>query len=148
MASVASQRKIETTIAVLAARWPAAFHVYERRRLPLKIGIRGEITEALGGENDPKAVAVALMVYCNSVGYLLAMKSGAPRIGLDGQPSGACTKNDENGAMERLRLMRERRAKAKAARAAKPRKTEAVAKPKRSGLADLRMAAHARRQSA
>jgi sRNA-binding protein len=101
-------KKATATIAALAARWPAAFHVYEPRRRPLKIGISHDIVAAVAGEIDKKDISYALRLYTCGWHYLRAIKNGAPRINLDGQQDGVCTKDEERGAAERLRPMKER----------------------------------------
>jgi ProQ/FINO family len=65
----------------------------------LKIGIHGELL-ALG--IDRKLVVVALRSYCGSSGYLSALCEGAARIGLDGQPTGVVTAEEEKIAAAQL----------------------------------------------
>jgi len=89
-------------------------------RRPLKIGIHGELL-ALGF--DRKLVVVALRSYCGSSGYLSALRDGAARIGLDGQPTGVVTAEEEKIAAAQLtgKLARaKKRRLAAAAEGAKP----------------------------
>jgi len=67
--------------------FPACFYVFERRRQPLKIGIRHDIAAALKGAITDKEIAIALRVYCGNTGYLRACK-GAARADLAGNPAG------------------------------------------------------------
>jgi sRNA-binding protein len=45
----ASYYKNAATLALFAAPWPHCFSVYERRRSPLKLGIRHDIMSVLDG---------------------------------------------------------------------------------------------------
>ena len=78
-------------IAALSEFFPAAFTVYERRRPPLKVGIREDIAASLAGAITLAELRLALSHYCHALGYLLACKEGAPRIGLNGQVAGVVT---------------------------------------------------------
>jgi sRNA-binding protein len=97
MAFSKSQARAHAAIAQLAERFPAVFTQTGRR--PLKIGIHGELL-ALGF--DRKLVVVALRSYCGSSGYLSALREGAARIGLDGQPTGVVTAEEEKIAAAQL----------------------------------------------
>src|SRR6266536_3592728 len=68
-------------IARLAALYPAAFFLVGADRKPLKL---------------------ALALYTGSLGYLGNMREGVPRIGLDGQPAGAVTAEEELEAVARV----------------------------------------------
>ena len=72
----------------LAERWPRAFAVFEARRRPLKIGIHDDIIAALGGEVTAAEIGVALRHYTGNIGYLHGLRTGAPRVGLDGNTAG------------------------------------------------------------
>ena len=122
-------------------------------RRPLKIGIHGELL-ALGF--DRKLVVVALRSYCGSSGYLSALRDGAARIGLDGQPTGVVTAEEEKIAAAQLtgKLARAKnRRLAAAAEGAKPAlevtvRAPALASsggPRRLSLSDLRDAGRRRR---
>jgi ProP effector len=106
------RKRATAIIAILAERYPHAFAVYEARRRPLKIGIYDDI-EGFDGRD----LALALMIYKNSFGYLTQMRAGVDRIGLDGRPAGSVTEEEEQVA-ERLvkeRLTRMRRGRKSAA---------------------------------
>src|SRR4030088_1693362 len=135
----------------LPERFPAVFTQTGRR--PLKIGIHGELL-ALGF--DRKLVVVALRSYCGSSGYLSALRDGAARIGLDGQPTGVVTAEEEKIAAAQLtgKLARaKKRRLAAAAEGAKPAlevtvRAPALASsggPRRLSLSDLRELGRRRR---
>jgi ProP effector len=113
------------TIGALAAKFPKAFFVYERRRRPLKLGIHLDIAAA-APEIPAKEIRTALRIYVTNTGYLHACKAGATRIDLNGEPAGCVTDDEARNAAER------RTARSK------------PAAPKRLGLADLKRAWQAR----
>lgn len=159
----------DATIALLAATWPATFSIYERKRRPLKIGIRDEILAAIGGTIELEELTAALRRYTGNTCYLRAMFIGAPgipRIGLDGQPCGEVTPEQAATAAARLAsyaaARRRRMAEAAPAPAAMipaPPASPVAPSPmpelvlpsnpqpagKRLGLADLREAARLRK---
>jgi ProP effector len=152
MAISKSQARAHAAIAQLSERFPAVFTRTDRR--PLKIGIHGELM-ALGF--DRKLVVVALRSYCGSSGYLSALREGAARIGLDGQPTGVVTAEEEKIAAaqltEKIARAKNRRLAA-AARAATPASEATTARaparessggPRRLSLSDLREAGRRRR---
>ena len=151
MAFSKSQARAHAAIAQLTERFPAVFTQTGRR--PLKIGIHGELL-ALGF--DRKLVVVALRSYCGSSGYLSALRDGAARIGLDGQPTGVVTAEEEKIAAAQLtgKLARAKnRRLAAAAEGAKPAlevtvRAPALASsggPRRLSLCDLRELGRRRR---
>ena len=151
MAFSKSQARAHAAIAQLTERFPAVFTQTGRR--PLKIGIHGELL-ALGF--DRKLVVVALRSYCGSSGYLSALRDGAARIGLDGQPTGVVTAEEEKIAAAQLtgKLARaKKRRLAAAAEGAKPAlevtvRAPALASsggPRRLSLSDLRELGRRRR---
>jgi ProP effector len=151
MAFSKSQARAHAAIAQLTERFPAVFTQTGRR--PLKIGIHGELL-ALGF--DRKLVVVALRSYCGSSGYLSALREGAARIGLDGQPTGVVTAEEEKIAAAQLtgKLARaKKRRLAAAAEGAKPAlevtvRAPALASsggPRRLSLSDLRELGRRRR---
>lgn len=84
---------VDAAIALLAETWPACFAVYERRRRPLKIGIHHDVLAALDGAVTPRD----LRRYVHNRHYLWRMVVGAVRVGLDGNPAGAVTSDQEKG---------------------------------------------------
>jgi ProP effector len=94
------RQKREAAIRALAQRWPKCFAVNEKRRRPLKVGIAEEI-RAAGLDID---VSAALAFYAHNASYMKALVVGAVRIGLDGEPAGTVTKEQE--AVARIELAR------------------------------------------
>ena len=86
---------VDAAIALLAETWPAAFFEYERRRVPIKVGIRDDILAALDGAITPEELGAALRRYTGNRHYLRALAfpaAGAARVDLDGNPCGEITK--------------------------------------------------------
>ena len=127
----------------LAERWPRAFAVFEARRRPLKIGIHDDIIAALGGAVTAAEIGVALRHYTGNIAYLDGLRTGAPRVGLDGNTAGEVTAAQAADATA-MWIAAVARNKRKKAEIAKP----AAAKPSRLGLADLKREALARKAEA
>jgi ProP effector len=97
-------------------------------------------------------------MYCSSEGYLEGVLTGAWRVDLEGKPAGAVSADDENHAKAKQAGIRTRReavavatTQTAASRAQGPAlaaKAEPGPGPKRLSLADLREAAHRRREGA
>jgi hypothetical protein len=157
------------TITALADLFPNCFYVFEQRRQPLKLGIRDDVLAALNGAITLKEAAVALRIYCGNSGYLKACKEGAPRIDLNGEVAGHVSAQEADNAKQRL-AQRPRRSKASnpgrhwepappdpgikpggirdralKAMGCGTRTAQTKPEPRRLGLADLRVAARARR---
>jgi ProP effector len=138
--SKASRKAITATIALLAERFPQCFALYERKRVPLKIGIRRDIEAALNGAITPIELSNALRMYCGNSGYLHSTRPGAPRIDLNGKPAGVVTAHESEAARARLKARKQAKAASKPSRPTTP-------APKRLSLADLKTAAAARRKA-
>jgi len=145
------QARAQAAVAQLRERFRAIFTPANCR--PLKIGIHNELV-ALGF--DREMVVVGLRSYCGSSGYLSALRDGAARIGLDGQPTGVVTAEEEKIAAAQLtgKLARaKKRRLAAAAEGAKPAlevtvRAPALASsggPRRLSLSDLRELGRRRR---
>jgi ProP effector len=141
-------------IALLAERYPQTFALYEQRRRPLKLKIHLDLAAALDGAFTWRELRNALHAYANSAGYLQNLRAGVPRVGLDGMPAGIVT--EAAHAREILTARRARKAAASAdnfrkmaapAPAAIPPPRQATSPVKRDGLADLRLAAQARKRA-
>jgi sRNA-binding protein len=147
--------KIERAIGDLLAAFPLAFSTEPRHIRPLAIGIRQQIYARCALSH--RDVGDALRRYTNRVAYLRTIIEGAVRVDLDGAASGNITAKEAAHAAERI-------VKSFAIAAGKPKdkiKPNAPAKvsifqspanpdalkpgPRRLGLADLRLAAAARR---
>src|SRR6266516_1165816 len=87
-------------IARLAALYPAAFFLVGADRKPLKLGVHRDLAAARALSCRERNLALAL--YTGSLGYLGNMREGVPRIGLDGQPAGAVTAEEELEAVARV----------------------------------------------
>jgi sRNA-binding protein len=157
---------VEATIALLARKFPAAIHVFERRRQPLEIGVFEKIITALP-ELDSKLLKASLRSYCGNEAYLQALLAqGAMRIGLDGAPVAPVSPEDAASTVGRLAKRRAEQAAKAAAKATQARAAAAGGKatsnsttastasppvgavpsgPPRTSLAGLRQAARARR---
>jgi sRNA-binding protein len=106
---------IEATINRLAAEFPAAFFVFERRRRPLAIGIYDAVVAA-NPELDEREIKTGLAIYTGNLAYLRAcIKPGAMRIGLDGREIEPVSAEHVARALERLAGAAAKRAKRAAA---------------------------------
>ena len=133
---------IAAAIALLAETFPRCFSVYQERRRPLKLGIHLDIQAALDGAITPTELHAALGAYCSNQSYLGALRTGAWRLDLNGEPAGVVTTDEEAHAKTAL-------ARIKAKRAARAAAAKAQAPPvKRLSLADLKAAALARKTNA
>jgi sRNA-binding protein len=148
---------LEAVIELLAERFPKAFLLYERKRVPLKVGIRNDLTAVLGDAIEPKLLNVALRHYFVNIGYQFALKAGRPRYDLDGNVAGqVCAQEAEYAlrAIAGLKAMREPKKKSPAVTPAPetpappPPPPSPPEPPRRLGLSDLRAAALARKASA
>jgi sRNA-binding protein len=98
-------------IELLAHAFPRAFFVYERRRVPLVVGVRAEIMRRLGDACPftEAELGVGLSRYCHSDGYLWACSyHGRWRYDLDGAPVGEITREQAEQTRVRLALRRPR----------------------------------------
>jgi sRNA-binding protein len=76
----------------LSERWPKYFFVFERRRVPLKIGVHHDILAAFEGAVAPEALSLALSLYTHNLFYQRSvMRAGTNRIDLEGGPCGVVT---------------------------------------------------------
>jgi ProP effector len=134
---VAAMKRIDVrpVIAELAAKFPKTFHVFERRRRPLKVGIHLDILTRI--EIEPAMLSVVMRVYTSNPFYLRACAAGTPRIDLDGHVVGEVRAEQAEGCRLRLTASRTKR---------RPAAAPAPAEPRRLSLADLRAAALARKR--
>ena len=151
-----SAAKAIAGIGYLAALYSQTFFILEKRRQPLEIGIRNKLLAA--GVMKPGELGLALMVYTRSHGYRRALRTGAVRLGLDGEPAGIVTTEEAARSAEELQ---KRGAKLRERKAAQARSAEETArqvaeeaaraveaaKPKRLNLSDQKAAAQARRET-
>jgi ProP effector len=141
---------VNAMIELLATRWPLTFFVCEKRRRPLKIGIRQDIQAALGDAVTPDELSRALGSYCRNIGYLRACYEGRGRVDLNGNIVSHVTSEEAKHCAASLAGLPKRCA-AKAnkrleeAAASAPSAPRAPA-PARLSLSALKKAAIARRQ--
>lgn len=82
----ARERKLAThTREILVERFPKAFMPKGADKIPLKLGIRADIRAACP-DLSGLAVGVALFDYVSGFKYRDALKEGADRVDLDGNP--------------------------------------------------------------
>jgi ProP effector len=90
-------REARTALNKLAKRFPAAFALSNRK--PLKLGIRDDL---LARGVAPEVASAGLRLYCWNGRYFKAVKAGAPRIDLDGNPAGVVTADEAEHAARKL----------------------------------------------
>src|SRR6516162_5913 len=100
MSKTARRARIASIIELLCNRFPQAFS--RRAPQPLKVGVYGDALAALGDAVQSRDLQSGLRAYTSNGGYLRALTAGTPRIGLDGNPSGTVTPEDEAVAKGRL----------------------------------------------
>ena len=98
---------VHDMIALLCQTYPKTFFLYERKRRPLKIGIREDLIRAMGNAIDPaqarEALGWALRIYCANSFYLDAIRVGHARIDLDGNAVGCVNADQAKAAMTFLK---------------------------------------------
>ena len=156
MSKTARRARIAATIELLCDRFPETFS--RREPQPLKVGVHADLLAALDGMVEPRDLKSALAGYTSNARYLRALSAGACRVGLDGNPAGTVTAEDEAVAKARLAELAKGitpRAKVPSAKAGPeaPARTTATENPKppapkRLSLADLREAGRRRREAA
>ncbi len=91
-----ANREIECILKSLA---PAAFSSPPK---PLRIGVHADLIALFAGEIEPRDIGRFLRWWCGRTGYLLAIHYGESRVELDGFPSGAPTKAQQEIARQQL----------------------------------------------
>jgi sRNA-binding protein len=81
---------VNHVIGLLADQFPLAFNRYERKRLPLKIGIHLDLLATVEGI-APDALKLALRVYTTNKFYRTQLQPGVTRVDLAGKPAGVVT---------------------------------------------------------
>lgn len=140
-------------IALLQDVFPKAFFLPERKRLPLKTGIRDDVAAAGFSAATPAELAAALRVYTHKVDYLDRLRPGAVRIGLDGEPAGVVTADEAAHAAEQFAALLQKRARRAQAKNGQPVPVNSgvapdPARPARLSLKDLRASAQLRKIAA
>jgi ProP effector len=97
-----SHNAVLAVISLLAEKWPWCFSIIESGRRPLKLGIRDDVLNALGGAISAGKVSAALRWYVSSPEYQRRLVHGAWRVDLNGKPAGIVSR--ENEAHDRAQL--------------------------------------------
>jgi ProP effector len=133
------------TIELLAATWPHCFALKFENRKPLKIGIRVDAAAATKGAITPEELAAAFALYTRQAGYVRALKEGAVRVDLDGNPAGVVTAIEAAHAqriLERIRARESARTRARGlAIEAAAQKAKAAAQDAQRAAAEAKRAA-------
>jgi len=79
---------LETTLELLRKKFPNCFARRPQPPRPLKIGIHRDARAALAGTVSVRALRRALTAYVNDPAYRKALKPGAVRVDLSGEPAG------------------------------------------------------------
>jgi ProP effector len=153
MSKTARRARIAAIIELLSDRFPQTFD----RNGP-RPGVYADVLAALGDGVQPRDLQSALRAYTSNARYLRALSAGACRVGLDGNPAGTVTPEDEAVAKARLAELAKGTAPGAKVPSAKagpeaPARTTATENPKppapkRLSLADLREAGRRRREAA
>lgn len=90
------------TIEFMASTWPSCFRVKPSERVPLKVGIGKDLVAASAGAITDEEIGVAMRVYVGNKRYLKALREGAVRVDLDGNPAGIVTPSEATHARHRI----------------------------------------------
>jgi ProP effector len=134
---------VAAAFAFLVGTFPKTFTVDPEPRKSLKIGVDVDLAITLDGALQRRELWLALMWYCNSDSYLRSCQVGATRIDLDGNAVGVVTAAEAEHARAKLAA----KTKKVALAATKPQPPPATEPPKKSSLADLRVAAQIRKET-
>ena len=107
--------KIRQLLAVLQARFPAAFPADTCAIRPLKIGIYEDLRAEFAGEYEPKLIGRVLAHHTRCFRYLRALSAGGLRVDLEGRPAGEVSLDQASHAAERLKMRCEEKKRRKAA---------------------------------
>src|ERR1700751_4605177 len=102
MTTEAGRVSARAVIKLFCDRFPQAFSRHSPR--PLKIGVHADAFAVLGGPGGirPRDLRSALRAYTGTRRYLQTLRAGAMRVGLDGEPAGTVTAEEEAAANARL----------------------------------------------
>ena len=148
-----SRKDIDDAIELLCERFPRAFFQFERKRVPLKVGIRDDIIAAIGDAIDHQLLGMALRYYTSNFCYRRTQKAGVARIDLDGNACGVVSEADAMSATKDVASRKaalEARRRSQATAAPVPETISPApppSPPKRDGLASLREAAKRRKEA-
>ena len=125
--SAERKRRRSEILDILRTRWPQTFPRDFREVKPWAIGIAKDVAKLLP-DYPPLSVKDAISIYrlLATMPYCRALLQGGPRYGLDGNPCGEVTAEDQERAQRDLQAWYARRKQKAAAKAYTPR-TEAPA---------------------
>jgi ProP effector len=103
----ARTQRANATIAHLAELFPKTFFVYEQRRRPIKVGIRGDLAPLVSVTDEE--LTIALGYYTRNGSYLRACTEGVPRVDLSGNGIGVVSRDEAEHAREKLAVVLARR---------------------------------------
>jgi sRNA-binding protein len=103
----ARTQRANSTIAQLAELFPQTFFVYEKRRKPIKVGIRADLAPLVSVTEDE--LTTTLGYYVRNSGYLRACVEGAARLDLAGNEAGIVTADEAEHAQGKLAAVLARR---------------------------------------
>ncbi len=151
-------------LTLLAVRYPSTFFLAGKDRRPLKLGIHHDLLALTPRPVGRKKLSEFLAWYTNRFDYLVALRAGATRLDLAGEPVGNVTADEEldaiRGFVEHEARWRTRWDEARKAQQPReqhkpkvpvvkrervPQASSLTSSTRRDGLADLRAAARARR---
>jgi sRNA-binding protein len=96
------RKQIDDIVALLCREFSKCFFIYERKRVPLKIGISHDLDAALDPSVDRKHLGLALQHYTHNIHYRRAQKAGSPRLDLDGNVTGHITELEAEHALRMI----------------------------------------------
>jgi ProP effector len=98
------RREVKALRAELAARFPAAIVALDNEGSikPLRVGIYTDLAALPEFIGRRKLLRRFLRSYTLSLPYLCAMRAGAVRVGLDGEPAGVVTPDEAQRALEMI----------------------------------------------
>jgi len=102
MTKAARRARIDAVIRLLCDSFPQTFSCGGQHPRPLKVGVYADALAALGGAIPARDLKSALRAYTSRASYLHVLTAGAPRVGIDGEPAGAVTPEEEAVAKARL----------------------------------------------
>jgi sRNA-binding protein len=128
--------RVRADLDLIATEFP---DVFDRRGVPLAIGIHNAIATRMAGRLTPQEVVVALARWTSRAGYLRALSEpGAVRHNLDGSVAGPVSAEHQAFAVEKLAQMRKPPEAAVAAQEA----PSAVSVASQTGHRQLTLPAH------
>jgi ProP effector len=121
---------VRGTRQILVERFPQTFRGFGEPKLPLKVGIRGDLFNSpVVADLDNYAIGCAIRDYCTGPTYHSQMLTGATRVDLEGKAAGTVNDTAERyhaTQFARVTHKRRQRAEAHAAKRAEKRKPKTI----------------------